>query len=147
MKYLILYFVFGAIVNAGIVLMNKKSGNWHGWGSIGFTLLVFPFWPLYTIQGIYGMLTFSPRKCGWCGNYAHDDDEMKAHILVCDLHPMRKEIERVNARADVVLLRFYFLWSVCRDLIDYRDHNTLNFQLEKADDFINRMREFDHADS
>lgn len=31
--------------------------------------------------------------------------------------------------------------DACKGLIDYRDHNVLNFQLEKADDFINKMRD------
>lgn len=33
-----------------------------------------------------------------------------------------------------------YLEEPCRKLIEYRDRNTLNFQLEKADDFINQMR-------
>lgn len=32
------------------------------------------------------------------------------------------------------------LRTACRKLISYRDRNTLNFQLEKADDFINQIR-------
>ena len=32
------------------------------------------------------------------------------------------------------------LLEACKGLIAYRDHNVLNFQLEKADDFIRMMR-------
>ncbi len=40
-----------------------------------------------------------------------------------------------SARLEKIVYRGDLL-SVCRKLIDYRKHNTLNFQLEKADDFL-----------
>lgn len=46
------------------------------------------------------------------------------------------EAANARLRADLILIRAAIL-----DLLDYRDHNTVNFQLEKADDYLRKLRE------
>ena len=58
--------------------------------------------------------------------------------------------QQLDWRAELMITRILIahrqpanlaLQNVCQQLIDYRDHvGPLNFQLEKADDFINQMR-------
>jgi hypothetical protein len=38
------------------------------------------------------------------------------------------------------IIRLRKLEEICKNFLEYRNHNTLNFQLEKADDFFREIR-------
>ena len=65
----------------------------------------------------------------------HLADEIESHRITQEIAKVyRQNLEIWQERATN-------LREVCKGLIDYRDRNSaLNFQLEKADDFINAMR-------
>lgn len=143
MEYFVVYLVLGAIASVGIAMMNMKAGNWRGWGSVGYILaIMIPLWPVYAIYGGINLLRGTGRRCAWCGHLSDNDEEIKAHIRVCKLHPMRDEIESVEGK-------LWMLRHACNELIEYRRMNDLNFQLEKMDDFLRKIRiELEkHADS
>ncbi len=96
MEYLAIYLILGILIDAGFMLVDIKSGTWKGLGSVGYMLTILPVWPIYSIIGIYLILDGRARRCAWCGHVSINDEEIKAHILVCELHPMRKEIEQVR---------------------------------------------------
>lgn len=97
---LIGYFVAGAFICAGVAVMNRQAGNWHGWGSIGYLLVLLPLWPFFSIGFLKWALQPTKTRCAWCGNIAHSDEEVKTHIMTCKLHPMRLEIEAAKAESD-----------------------------------------------
>lgn len=51
----------------------------------------------------------------------------------------KKTIERRLANARLIAVTPELL-EACKGLLEYRDRNTLNFQLEKADDWLDLMR-------
>lgn len=57
--------------------------------------------------------------------------------------PMNDEqyIRKLEAENAALRARLERARIACEKLIDYRDHNVLNFQLEKADDFIRMIRD------
>jgi hypothetical protein len=74
-------------------------------------------------------------ECSYCDAvFALDDPLQFEHWRECDKHPAKIEIDRLRAENEA-------LREVAAGLIAYRDAaGPLNFQLEKADDFINALR-------
>ena len=97
MIFIIAYFVLGAVACAGVYIMNRRETYWNGWDSFGTLLFMFPFWPIFAVTVANWVLRPNRTKCAWCGQISESDDERKEHIRHCDLHPMRLEIERVDA--------------------------------------------------
>ena len=81
--------------------------------------------------------------CGWCGgsiasaNKPHTKGECEMTKVELEwMHAHKKHQEELKA----LQAKYDALEQAARGLVEYRDHNVLNWQLEKADDFINAMR-------
>jgi len=77
--------------------------------------------------------------CAYCGaEYPLDDNaaaQVSEHIKTCEKHPMRA----VEARAEKAEARAERLQAAVDRLMAYRRDNTLNFQLEKFDDYLRAL--------
>lgn len=98
-EYLLTYLLLGLFPSVAMVI-KTTDGSWKI-DALMF-LIVFPFWPVAMAMVFYGWFTRLVGLCMWCGKigiYTDKQDaaeEVREHVLVCEKHPMRIEIERLE---------------------------------------------------
>ena len=70
----------------------------HGprWIGLGFVIISWPYFAWYTFK----IMTGPAWYCLPCGYVAKSEEDMLDHIRVCEKHPMREEINRVEKERD-----------------------------------------------
>jgi hypothetical protein len=100
MTYLQVYLVI-ALISWAIFFVSAYKKTW---GTLAGSFLFAIAWP--TAHIINYLMWRQSSRCAWCGKEnKRDEATIKAHIMECDKHPMRQEIERYReALAGIMLL-------------------------------------------
>ena len=98
MTILIAYLAIGLIVAlAGIPqgFLNPANKPWQNVTGVVFAAALWPFAGYLMVRWL--IKNNEGPRCAWCGDTsAITPDEIRAHILICEQHPMREEMERLT---------------------------------------------------
>jgi hypothetical protein len=99
MNILIAYLGVGLIVallGIPVGILRKENTIWQDVAGLTLAGILWPFTGYLYVRWMIKKVE-SPI-CAWCGaESSRDPDEIRAHILVCEKHPMRAEIEQTQA--------------------------------------------------
>jgi hypothetical protein len=102
---LVFYFVSGLCVSVAIVVMNIINHTKLTVASFCVLLAALPLWPFYARLVVGWIRNPNLSHCAWCGveTDKRDTEAIQAHIMGCEKHPMRGEIEVLKTENAMLL--------------------------------------------